>query len=126
MIKIYTMDACYYCDLAKALLKRREVPFKEIRVPYDDEKQWEELVEIYGRGVKWVLDHQPLTLAVTVSTLLFTLFLAWIVPKGSTPLGMKTAFDQTRLLFSEKAQHEFADRFEKAGSSRFFDFYLPR
>ena len=52
--------------------------------------------------------------------------IGWIVPKGSSPLGMKTAFDQSRPLFSETAQHEFADRFEKAGSSRFFDFYLPR
>lgn len=52
--------------------------------------------------------------------------IAWVVPKGSAPLGMKTAFDQTRPLFSQKAQQEFADRFEKAGSSRFFDFYLPR
>lgn len=52
--------------------------------------------------------------------------IAWVVPKGSSPLGMKTAFDQSRPLFSQKAQQEFADRFQKAGSSRFFDYYLPR
>jgi Dolichyl-phosphate-mannose-protein mannosyltransferase len=52
--------------------------------------------------------------------------IAWVVPKGSSPFGMKTAFDQSRPLFSQKAQQEFADRFQKAGSSRFFDFYLPR
>jgi hypothetical protein len=51
---------------------------------------------------------------------------AWVVPKGSLPFGMKTAFDQSRPLFSEKFQREFAERFVKAGSSRFFDFYLPR
>jgi hypothetical protein len=52
--------------------------------------------------------------------------IAWIVPRGSTPFGMKTAFDQSRPLFSEKFQREFAERFVKGGSSRFFDFYLPR
>jgi hypothetical protein len=52
--------------------------------------------------------------------------IAWIAPRGSTPLGMKTAFDQSRPIFSEKFQREFAERFGKGGSSRFFDFYLPR
>jgi hypothetical protein len=51
---------------------------------------------------------------------------AWVVPKESLPLGMKTAFDQSRPLFSEKFQREFAEKFAKGGSSRFFDFYLPR
>jgi hypothetical protein len=51
---------------------------------------------------------------------------AWVVPKESLPLGMKTAFDQSRPLFSEKFQREFAERFAKGGSSRYFDFYLPR
>ena len=62
------------------------------------ERQWEKLAQVYGRGVKWVLDHQPLTLAVTVGTLLFTLLLAWIVPKGFFPqqdtgliIGVSTA-----------------------------------
>jgi hypothetical protein len=52
--------------------------------------------------------------------------IAWVVPKGSIPFGMKTAFDQSHPLFSEKFQREFAERFVKAGSSRFFDFYFPR
>ncbi|MFN2622612.1 MAG: hypothetical protein ABR611_07185 [Chthoniobacterales bacterium] len=52
--------------------------------------------------------------------------IAWVVPKGSLPVGMKTAFDQSRPLFSEKFQHEFADRFEKTGATRFFDFYTPK
>jgi hypothetical protein len=52
--------------------------------------------------------------------------IGWVVPKGSLPFGMKTAFDQSRPLFSEKFQREFAERFVRGGSSRFFDFYLPR
>jgi hypothetical protein len=52
--------------------------------------------------------------------------IAWVVPKGSLPFGMKTAFDQSHPLFSEKFQREFAEGFAKGGSSKFFDFYLPR
>ena len=52
--------------------------------------------------------------------------IAWIVPKESIPFGMKTAFDQSRPLFSEKFQREFAEKFVKGGSTRFFDLYLPR
>ena len=49
------------------------------------ERQWERLVAVYERGVKWVLDHQPLTLAVTIATLVFTFLLAWLIPKGFFP-----------------------------------------
>src|SRR5207248_11435000 len=49
------------------------------------ERGWEHMVKFYERGVKWVLDHQPLTLAVTVATLIFTFLLAWLVPKGFFP-----------------------------------------
>ncbi len=49
------------------------------------ERGWERLVKLYASGVAWVLDHQPLTLAVTVGTLGLTLLLAWIVPKGFFP-----------------------------------------
>jgi multidrug efflux pump len=49
------------------------------------ERGWERLVKLYASGVRWVLDHQPLTLAVTVGTLALTLLLAWIIPKGFFP-----------------------------------------
>jgi multidrug efflux pump len=49
------------------------------------ERMWEAMVRVYRRGLLWVLDHQPLTLAVTVGTLALTLFLAWVVPKGFFP-----------------------------------------
>jgi len=49
------------------------------------ERMWEAMVRVYQRGLLWVLDHQPLTLAVTVGTLALTLFLAWVVPKGFFP-----------------------------------------
>jgi len=58
---------------------------KETRFNRWTERQWEKLARVYDRGLKWVLEHQPLTLAVTVATLLFTLLLAVIIPKGFFP-----------------------------------------
>jgi multidrug efflux pump len=43
------------------------------------------LIGGYERGLKWVLRHQPLTLAVTVATFLLTVFLFLIIPKGFFP-----------------------------------------
>jgi multidrug efflux pump len=41
---------------------------------------------LYERTLRWVLDRQPLTLAVTIATLALTLVLAAVVPKGFFPL----------------------------------------
>jgi glutaredoxin 3 len=38
-VKIYTTNVCPYCDRAKALLKKRDVPFDEIDVSNDHEKR---------------------------------------------------------------------------------------
>ncbi len=40
----------------------------------------------YGKVLNWVLDHQPLTLAVAVGTLVLTIVLYIVVPKGFFPL----------------------------------------
>ena len=40
----------------------------------------------YGKGVRWVLDHQTLTLIVTAATFVLTIFLYIIVPKGFFPV----------------------------------------
>ncbi|NQD75602.1 efflux RND transporter permease subunit, partial [Pseudomonas sp. CM27] len=44
------------------------------------------LIKHYGRGLQWVLRHQPLTLLVAVASLVLTVFLYMIVPKGFFPL----------------------------------------
>jgi len=49
------------------------------------ERQWERVSGLYDRGLKWVLDHQRLTLAVTVGTLALTFALAMMIPKGFFP-----------------------------------------
>jgi len=50
------------------------------------ERLFDRLVGFYDRTLKWVLSHQPLTLAVTLGTLGLTVFLAVVVPKGFFPV----------------------------------------
>jgi glutaredoxin 3 len=38
-VKVYTTDYCPYCDRAKALLKKRDVPYEEVDVTTDNEKR---------------------------------------------------------------------------------------
>ncbi len=40
----------------------------------------------YGTALRWVLDHQTLTLAVAVATLVLTVFLYIVIPKGFFPV----------------------------------------
>lgn len=46
-VKIYTTRICYYCDRAKDLLRKKNVPFEEIDVS-DDHEMRMELVEMTG------------------------------------------------------------------------------
>ena len=50
------------------------------------EDYFNRIIAFYGRTLKWVLGHQTLTLLVTVSTLVLTLFLYVVVPKGFFPV----------------------------------------
>jgi hydrophobe/amphiphile efflux-1 (HAE1) family protein len=49
------------------------------------ERFFEGLVATYGRSLRWVLDHQPFTLAVTFATLGLTVYLFGAIPKGLFP-----------------------------------------
>ncbi len=46
---------------------------------------FERIIIRYGRWLDWVLDHRPLTWAVFLATLLITVLLYFIVPKGFFP-----------------------------------------
>ena len=48
--------------------------------------KFETLIERYGLALRWVLERQPLTLAVAVATLLLTILLYVFVPKGFFPV----------------------------------------
>jgi multidrug efflux pump len=59
---------------------------KESRFYKATETFYENVIAFYGRTLKFVLRHQPTTLLVTVGTLVLTLFLYVIVPKGFFPV----------------------------------------
>src|SRR5207248_7503117 len=89
---------------------------KETRFNRWTERQWERLARLYDRGVSWVLDHQPLTLAVTVGTLAFTFLLAVVIPKGFFPqqdtgliLGISEASPDASFLRMVDRQRALAD-----------------
>ncbi|WP_043196610.1 MdtB/MuxB family multidrug efflux RND transporter permease subunit [Pseudomonas putida] len=44
------------------------------------------LIKHYGNALQWVLKHQPLTLLVAVGSLVLTVFLYMVVPKGFFPV----------------------------------------
>ena len=50
------------------------------------EEFFQYVIAQYGKGVRWVLDHQTLTLLVTAATFVLTIFLYIIVPKGFFPV----------------------------------------
>ena len=49
------------------------------------ERMFQGMLDWYERGLKWVLQHQPLTLVVAIATLVITILLYIIVPKGLLP-----------------------------------------
>jgi multidrug efflux pump len=58
------------------------------------ERGFDRMVAFYDRTLRWVLAHPPLTLAVTIGTLLLTVLLAYLIPKGFFPqqdTGLVTA-----------------------------------
>jgi multidrug efflux pump len=65
------------------LLRAHEEPG---RVAKAFERLFDRLLAFYDRTLRWVLDHQPLTLAVTIGTLLLTLVLALVIAKGFFPV----------------------------------------
>ncbi len=50
------------------------------------ERVFERIIAAYGRMLTWVLRHQPATLVVAVATLLLTVLLYLVIPKGFFPV----------------------------------------
>ncbi|HUJ10329.1 MAG TPA: efflux RND transporter permease subunit, partial [Verrucomicrobiae bacterium] len=50
------------------------------------ERMFKGMLDSYDRALKWVLNHQPLTFTVAAATLVATILLYIIVPKGLLPL----------------------------------------
>jgi multidrug efflux pump len=71
--------------LCAKLLRHRD-PAEERGIARWANEKFQALIERYGEGLKWVLEHQPLTLAVAVGTLLLTVLLYAFIPKGFFPV----------------------------------------
>jgi hydrophobe/amphiphile efflux-1 (HAE1) family protein len=69
-----------------ARLLRPESESKHGRLWEWSERFFQGMIAVYERGLKWVLAHQPLTLMVAIATLVCTVWLYIIVPKGLLPL----------------------------------------
>jgi multidrug efflux pump len=68
-----------------AKLLRRHDPKKQGAIARRSEEYFNRVIAEYDRLLKWVLDHQPLTLVVAVITLVFTILLYVVIPKGFFP-----------------------------------------
>ena len=71
--------------MSSRLLKSRELS-KHGGFYKWSEDVYERVIQFYGRTLKWVLRHQTATLLVTAGTLVLTLFLYVVVPKGFFPV----------------------------------------
>jgi multidrug efflux pump len=79
------------------------------------ERVYDRVVAGYGRTLKWVLQHQTSTLLVTAATLVFTILLYIVVPKGFFPvqdtgviLGISEAPQNVSFAAMSQRQQELA------------------
>jgi len=69
---------------AKLLRHRR--PNEQGRLARASEAAFDRVIELYAKTLRWVLRHQPATLAVAVATLVVTVLLYIFIPKGFFPV----------------------------------------
>ena len=100
--------------MSAKLLKHRKAGEKG-RFYEVTEDYYNRVIAFYGRSVKWVLKHQTATLLVTAATLVLTLYLYVIVPKGFFPvqdtgviLGVSEAPDYVSFDAMAERQQELA------------------
>jgi len=72
--------------MMSARLLKSKADQKEGRFYKWSERVYERVVQGYGRTLKWVLQHQTTTLLITAGTLVLTLLLYIVVPKGFFPV----------------------------------------
>jgi multidrug efflux pump len=71
---------------AKLLHSRAEERKRQSGFQHRIERYYERVVGEYDRLLKWVLAHQPLTMLVAIGTLVLTILLYILIPKGFFPL----------------------------------------
>jgi multidrug efflux pump len=69
-----------------ARLLRRRPEGEQGRFYRASERTFQRVIDFYGRTLRWVLGHQTATLIVAVGTLVLTVLLYFIIPKGFFPV----------------------------------------
>jgi multidrug efflux pump len=69
-----------------ARMVRHNPKEKQGRVFRASERVFESMIGFYGRTLKFILKYQAITLLVAVATLMFTVYLYIIIPKGFFPV----------------------------------------
>jgi multidrug efflux pump len=69
-----------------ARLLKHVPPEKQGKFYHASEEAFNKVIKKYGETLQWVLKHQPLTLLVAAGTLVFTVILYIIIPKGFFPV----------------------------------------
>ncbi len=89
---------------------------KHGRFYHATEHMFQSLLGAYESGLKWVLRHQPFTLMVAIATLVATIWLYVIVPKGLLPqqdtgliIGVTDAAQTISFKSMVERQHSVAD-----------------
>ena len=72
--------------MMSARLLRHRPESEKGRFYRSSERMFEEVIAFYGRTLKWVLQHESSTLLVAAATLVLTIFLYIVVPKGFFPV----------------------------------------
>ncbi len=72
--------------LCAKLLRHRKEGQEEGRFYKASERIFERIIAFYGRTLEWVLEHRNLTLAVAAATLVVTILLYVVIPKGFFPV----------------------------------------
>jgi multidrug efflux pump len=72
--------------LCAKLLRHRSAQGRRGTIARNAEAYYNRLVQSYDRSLRWVLDHQPLTMFVAAGTLALTIVLYIAIPKGFFPV----------------------------------------
>jgi multidrug efflux pump len=103
--------------MMSARILRRKPKEQQGRVYRASERVFERMIAFYGRTLKFVLGYQTITLLVALATLLLTVFLYIIIPKGFFPVqdtGVIQGISQAPPTIGPKAMAEKQQELAKA------------
>ncbi len=69
-----------------ARMLRKTSEKEQGKIARASEHAFDRVIALYGHSLRWVLDHRGMTLLVAIATLVFTIILYILVPKGFFPV----------------------------------------